>query len=148
MPLINLLKKLNQAYPDINFVDGDRFAWLPQTKTVTYIAGGEPPQLLHEVGHAILGHADYDRDIQLINMERAAWDEACKISGSFHVEINEDLIEDHLDTYRDWLHARSTCPNCKATGFQKGNTRYACPACTQEWTVNEARICQLRRTKV
>ena len=80
-------------------------------------------------------------------MEMAAWGEAKRLGLDLNIDVPEDDAEDHLDTYRDWLHARSTCPNCTATGFQKNASTYACPACTQEWSVNEARICQLRRTK-
>ena len=59
--------------------------------------------------------------------------------------LNEEVIQEHLDTYRDWLHARSICPSCTANGYQISSHTYECPACLHTWRVNEARICALRR---
>jgi DnaJ-class molecular chaperone len=50
-----------------------------------------------------------------------------------------------MNSYRDWLHARSTCPVCQATGMETKKSIYTCPACRHQWRVNEARICSLRR---
>jgi lipopolysaccharide biosynthesis regulator YciM len=101
--------------------------------------------LIHELAHALLNHKNYRRDIELIEMETAAWHEAKQYGEKYNVEIKEDVIQDHLDTYRDWLHARSSCPNCLATGYQTKHLTYECPACTHSWKVNEARLCALRR---
>jgi len=148
-----LIKKLNAsdlfshvAYP-ITFEAGSGFSWQFKTHTITYDehAIEAEPLLLHEVGHAILNHRDYAYDIHLIEMERAAWDKARTIAPSFDVTISEDEIEDSLDTYRDWLHARSTCPRCGSTGVQDGQLNFTCLACHREWQTNEARTCQLRR---
>ncbi len=146
--LTSLLKKLKEKYPTLQFEVGEHFLWSPENNTVTYQSNGEPALLLHEVAHALLAHTTYERDVQLVAMERAAWEKAREISISYDVTISEDLLEGHLDTYRDWLHARSTCPACTATGYQSGASAYTCPACTQEWHVNEARVCQLRRVKI
>lgn len=105
--------------------------------------------LLHELAHAVLKHADYTRDIELIEMERDAWDHARTVlAPRYSVPIDDAIIEDSLDTYRDWLHARSTCPDCQAIGIQIKLHHYRCLACGAQWKVNDARICALRRYKL
>jgi hypothetical protein len=131
----------------ITFQQSTSFSWQHHTHTVTYDPSDSqaPILLLHEVGHAILDHHDYAYDIHLIEMERAAWDKAQAIAPSLSITIPEQTIEDALDTYRDWLHARSLCPRCGSTGVQDGAHNYTCLACHREWHANEARTCQLRR---
>jgi hypothetical protein len=149
MPLIiSLADKLRQAYPAITFVEGDDFHWSPSNKTVTYLndSNDQAAPLLHELSHALLGHDDYKKDISLIEMERDAWQYAKDTLGPLYDQvISDDTIEDALDSYRDWLHARSTCPTCQATGIQTKKEEYKCLACHARWRVNEARICALRR---
>lgn len=147
-PLTSLLPKLRQDNPTLTFTEGEHFLWSPDTQTIKYRPSAEPGLLLHELAHALLGHHSYERDIQLLAMERSAWEEAQRLAVTYGVSIPSQITEDHLDTYRDWLHARSTCPTCTATGYQTGAKTYSCPACSQEWRVNEARLCGLRRTKV
>ena len=147
MPLTSLLTRLSADFPAIQFTAGEQFSWSPEKRTIFYELSGDPALLIHELGHALLDHEAYTRDVQLLTLERAAWDEAKKLAPTYDITISDDTVEDALDTYRDWLHARSTCPHCGATGFQSGIATYACPACTREWVVNEARVCQLRRTK-
>lgn len=144
-----LLDKLKTDNPNFTFVDGDTFLWVPETRTIFYdesSADGDA-LLLHEVSHGLLGHQEYKRDVELLAIEAAAWDKAKLLAENYHSPIDEAVAEDHLDTYRDWLHARSTCPECTATGYQSGNEIYSCPACTTQWRVNEARVCELRRYK-
>lgn len=123
------------------------FSWHYQTRTVTYDAADPHAEvlLLHEVGHALLDHQDYDHDIHLLEMERAAWDKAQSFATDFGITIDKERVEDALDTYRDWLHARSLCPQCSSTGVQTAPNIYTCLACHHTWRVNEARTCQLRR---
>ncbi|UTX51244.1 hypothetical protein KI440_03490 [Candidatus Saccharibacteria bacterium TM7i] len=148
MPLTNLLQKLKLDFPHLTFEEGADFLWSPEKSTVTYKKEGDPALLLHEIGHAQLQHSEYTRDVELISMERSAWEKAKELGAVYRIVISDDTVEDHLDTYRDWLHARSTCPSCTAVGYQTGQFTYACPACSQEWRVNEARVCGLRRTKL
>jgi tRNA(Ile2) C34 agmatinyltransferase TiaS len=103
--------------------------------------------LLHELSHGLLNHADYNYDIELIAMECKAWDKVGELAKKYEIVINDNIIQLTLDTYRDWLHSRSTCPSCKATGIQDGKKSYSCLACGYKWRVNEARICALRRYK-
>ena len=145
----SLLHKLKTDYPEILFIPGDTFLWDPELKTVFYVNDGPESKalLLHEVSHGLLEHREYKRDIELLAMEAAAWQKAKQLAKLYHFPISEAVAEDHLDTYRDWLHARSTCINCSATGYQTGKDAYTCPACNTRWRVNEARICELRRYK-
>lgn len=138
--------RLQQIEP-IEFVPQDDFHWDYESRTVFYDPNDTEASalLLHEAGHAILNHVEYPDDMSLLAMERDAWQEARTLAQDCHTPISDDLIEDSLDTYRDWLHARSTCPNCHATGVQESEKLYSCLACHHKWTVNEARVCALRR---
>lgn len=148
----SLIKTLKSRHSRLLFEEADEFWWSPNTETIFYSPSAPHAEalLIHELSHALLRHTYYTRDIELVAMETEAWDEAKKyIQTLTHtpVIIKDDIIQDHLDTYREWLHSRSTCPNCSANGYQTGPSSYQCPACTQTWRVNEARICALRRYK-
>jgi hypothetical protein len=148
MPSINsLLPKLTTDFPAIQFAAGDEFRFSPREKTV-YYPTDNAPLLLHELSHALLGHESYSRDIDLLRMERDAWEKARQLAPTYGVTIAEETVQDHLDSYRDWLHDRSTCPSCLATGRQTGTQSYHCDACGQDWRVNEARLCGLKRYKL
>lgn len=148
MPSIHsLLKQLRSDHPEIRFTRGDDFYWSSQSKTLFY-TDSESSQafILHELAHALLQHSDYSRDIELIRYERDAWQLALgTLAKTYNVTISSDTIQDNLDTYRDWLHARSTCTACDSTGIQSTKNTYACPVCRNTWRVNEARNCELRR---
>ena len=139
---------ITAAFPAIHFATGDEFRWSPTEQTIFY--DPEDPhgmeRLLHEIAHAELKHDRYDRDIELIALERDAWQHAKTVlAPRFELTISADVIEDDLDTYRDWLHARSTCPNCQATGIQTDTKQYICISCQTVWRVNEAISCGLKR---
>ena len=145
----SLVKQLRRDFPDFTFSPGDRFYWSPKERAIYYDKTGDAVLLLHEVGHAMLSHANYRYDIELIKMEREAWDfTAATLAKKYIVEIADEKIEDMLDTYRNWLHDRSLCPHCKANGIQIAPSRYSCLACSSVWRVNEARSCALRRHTV
>lgn len=142
----SLIPRLKADFPDISFTIGADYLWSPNNQTVYYIENPDSQSLLlHELSHGLLGHSDYSRDIELIAMERAAWDKAIELTHKYGLKIDNDTVETTLDSYRDWLHARSTCPECEATGLQIKKYTYNCLACTHTWRVNEARICALRR---
>ena len=147
----SLIKKLSADYPSITFKEADDYLWSPSEKTVYYVndsADDDCTYLLHELSHGLLNHTDYDRDVELIRMERAAWDKALELAKNYQLTIDEELVESTLDSYREWLHARSTCPACRATGLQTKKRIYSCPACGHKWRVNEARVCALRRFSI
>ena len=82
-------------------------------------------------------------------MKRDAWNFAnTNLALKYGIQIDKDFIEDHIDTYRDWLHYKSSCPNCGLNGFEKNKGQYICPACGREWKVNEARNCNIKRTQL
>jgi hypothetical protein len=146
---VSLIQRLKTDYPTLLFVRGNDFSWSPSDQTVYYKdEAGSDAFLLHELSHGLLRHSEYNRDIELIAMERAAWDKASELASVYNQKIDESLIEITLDSYRDWLHARSTCPNCSATGLQTKKQIYTCPACNHSWRVNEARVCALRRFSI
>lgn len=141
-----LLNKLQAILPDISFEAGEAFFWSPKTKTITYsdTSGGEPAThaLLHECAHALLGHKVYSQDMELLLLEVAAWEKAKSLGASLGITINEDHIQDCLDTYRDWLHQRSTCPRCSTVSLQTSPQRYQCHNCSASWQVSISRFCR------
>lgn len=148
MPSIHsLLLQLKADYPSLSFKPATEFFWSPSEKTVYYNekADDQWVTLIHELAHGVLNHSEYRKDVQLLHMERQAWSKAEDIAKAYGEEISEETIETHLDSYRDWLHKRSTCPNCEAIGIQIKQQLYSCPACLNQWRVNEARTCGLRR---
>lgn len=144
----SVYERIIAAFPHLTFVASDEFRWAPLEKTI-FFDEHDPhgtERLLHEVAHAELGHSKYERDIELIALERDAWQYAkSTLAPQFDFVISSHVIEDDLDTYRDWLHARSTCPACHATGIQTNAKEYTCVACRTVWTVNQAISCGLKR---
>lgn len=147
----SLLDLLHTEYPKLTFKAGERFEWQPSESTIVYDPDDPllDSRLLHEVGHAKLGHSTYERDIDLIAMERDAWQAArMELGPKFGVAIPGETIHHDMDTYRDWLHERSTCPHCGSNGIQIKKHEYKCVTCLKTWRVNEARSCQLRRYRL
>lgn len=147
----DLLRYLEKQRPDITFSMGDSFSWSPKNATITYGKNTTVESmwsLLHEFAHAELGHTTYATDFELLNLEVAAW-EACKNNAqSLDITVDDDHVEDCLDSYRDWLHRRSTCPTCGSTGLQRTETEYHCHNCYTFWQVSAARFCRPYRRKL
>lgn len=143
----SLIQQLANSHPHLTFKVGDAFRWSPGERKIYYVPGHPQAQalLLHEVSHGLLEHADYSSDVSLLAMEAAAWQKAAAIAPEYAVAIEPTVVDENLETYREWLHARSTCPACTATGYQTRSNEYNCPACFHTWRVNEARSCSLRR---
>jgi hypothetical protein len=146
----DLLARLRSDFPGLTFTQGDTFHWSPDEKTVYYPPNyaENAPQLLHEAAHGVLGHRQYENDLGLIKLEREAWNKATALGASYGISFDPEEIEDALDSYREWLHARSTCPRCHQNGLQTTPDTYACLICDQQWHVNDARTCGLKRTKI
>lgn len=149
MPSIrSIIKTLQRDYPEYSFEAADGFWWSATKETIFYDpkATNSLYFTLHELSHAILGHSGYKRDIELLRLERDAWDYAASIlSKTYDISFQSSIVQENLDTYRQWLHARSTCPECDTTGIQSKNDLYRCLACGHKWRVNEAKLCALRR---
>lgn len=142
-----LLAKLRSDFPQLQFGAGDVFSWSPKERRVIYAADvndeAQPIwSLLHEVGHALLNHHSYKTDFELVRLEAAAWDKATQLAERYNHKIDPEHIQDCLDTYRDWLHQRSTCPRCQTTSLQGNHTTYYCYNCNATWKVTRAKICR------
>jgi hypothetical protein len=145
--LEQLLSDIARDYPDLSFIESAHFAWHAGKRHVSYQKSGKNTQqsifaLLHELGHALLGHTDYTHDIELLQLEVAAWDKARALAETYGVELDEDYLQDCLDTYRDWLHLRSTCPSCFGRALQASQDRYRCFNCQTSWSVSRSRLCR------
>ena len=148
----SLVKKLQTDYPDLSFKESDLFHWTPDKKTIYFplnMTKQDEKILLHELAHALLEHTDYDKDIELLHRESEAWEYASEtLSKRYSVVIDEEDIEEAMNSYRDWLHKRSLCPECFSNAPQQPKNTYKCLACGCSWRANDARICELRRYKV
>ncbi len=144
--MLSLLNKLKNEYPGIEFKNGNEFYWSPRNKTVIYKLTEEVVKdewtLLHELSHAILHHKSYTNDLELLKMEVLAWNKANEISTKYDININEDHIQNCLDTYRNWLHLRSTCPSCEIRTLQIDKDNYRCHNCHTAWKVTAAKFCR------
>jgi hypothetical protein len=147
----NLLHKLITEYPDVKFKPGRFFKWSADKKTLFYNLSlkNASALLLHELSHVVLGHNDFELDVELVNKESVAWKYAQKeLAPLYNVTITDNEIEDAMDSYREWLHKRSLCPDCNTSAFQTKTGIYKCLACTCQWHANDARERHLRRYKL
>lgn len=145
---MRLIPKLRSDYPTIHFTPGDRASWSPKSRQVFYTDSEDEREMwavLHELGHALLNHTTYETDVSLLKKEVQAWAKAAQLADHYDITIDPDHIENSLDTYRDWLHARSLCPTCHAQGLQSSSNRYSCPNCKSAWQVTSERFCRVYR---
>ena len=148
--IANLLPQLHKDFPDITFIPGDSFFWSPKERKITYTTHQDIAEhgvwaLLHELSHATLGHEHYDTDYELIKLELTAWQHARRIGKKYNVSIDGEHIQDCLDTYRDWLHKRATCPNCNVVSLQRSDNLYQCFNCKTTWSVPRSPLCRVTR---
>jgi hypothetical protein len=142
-----VITRVSLDYPDISLVKNTRFSWHAGLRRITYRQTGlesvhDVWALLHELGHALLEHNEYTYDIELLQLEAAAWTKALEVAQNYSIVIDDDYIQDCLDTYRDWLHLRATCPTCFARSLQTAPHLYRCFNCQAEWTVSRSRFCR------
>lgn len=125
-----LLEQIKRDFPELKFITGKKFTFRPPK---TIVMGPPEPQdellLMHELGHAISGHKSFNTDIARLRMEVEAWEKARDLSVKYGVVVDEDRIQDELDTYRDWLHSKSKCKKCGLTQYQTSDGLYHCPRC-------------------
>lgn len=147
---MDIIEALERRYPHITFHEAEIFSWSPETQEVFYDVS-KPLEnriwsLLHETGHALLEHTSYRTDLELIQLEVAAWEKAKLLATEFDVVIDEDHIQDCLDTYRDWLYQRSVCPRCNNKSLQQEEISfYQCFNCHTAWKVTPSRFCRTYR---
>lgn len=147
-----ILNKLKKDFPAITFSGSSTFLWSSVEQTVFYKESFGNEQiavwsLLHELGHGLLGHMDYDSDFTLLQMEMLAWQEAKQLAEHYGYALSDGHIQDCLDTYRDWLYQRSTCPTCTNGSLQTNKTTYICFNCDTTWRVSHSRMCRQYRRK-
>jgi hypothetical protein len=134
--ITDIRKKFNQ----FTFDQHEVFHWSPKNNCIYYDPNKlDTPegilQLLHEIGHAVLEHTNYGSGVQLLKMETEAWQKAKELSEFYNLEIKDEQIERCLDSYRDWLHLRSTCPRCTTISVETESNHYRCFNCLQTWKV-------------
>ncbi len=136
------MHEIMSHYPGLNFIKSSQFVWSPAHRAVYYPEEDETQEeqgqlaLLHEIGHAELGHKTYHSDIHLLGMEVDAWKYARTKAPAFGITIDEEHIDRCLESYRIWVHKRSLCPRCQFHGIQTAPTRYRCFMCRRTWRVS------------
>lgn len=143
----SLLNKLRKQLPEVAFTEAATFYWSPGNRTIYMDSASLDTEagrwaLLHETAHAQLEHKAYQTDAELLTLEVEAWQTAQKMSQSLGVGIDDMHIQDCLNTYRDWLYARSTCPTCALNSLQIDETTYLCLNCSTRWSVSQSRFCR------
>lgn len=122
--------RLKEDFKEYHFKFGRKFAFRPPK---TIVLGPQEPFFklltLHELSHAICKHKSFRIDVERLKMEVEAWEKAKELASSYHIEVDEELIQQELDTYRDWLHQKSRCPKCGLTRYQTMDRQYHCPLC-------------------
>lgn len=152
MNQIDLLKKLQQTDAcSLNFKAGKSYYWSPKERTIFYQSDDKSPvglwTLLHETCHGLLGHATYQSDFELVMLEVDAWEKVEELGTELGVKIDQDHVQDCLDSYRDWQYKRSLCPRCELGGIQINTQTYSCMFCSDTWKVSAARFCRPYRRK-
>ena len=146
----NILPIIEKDYPNIKFKAGEIFLWSPKSQTITYTTHQTNAEhgvwaLIHELAHAELEHNNYKSDFDLLKLESEAWKHAKQIAKRYQVNIDNDHIQDCLDTYRDWLHRRATCPNCSVVSLQRNDRVYQCFNCSTTWKEPSSPLCRVTR---
>lgn len=147
---MKLLVELRTSYPDLLFVEGRHFSWSPKDRKITYVSHEADDAafahgILHELAHSLLDHASFRHDIELVTMERDAWTMARKLLLEHGIKPDTDHVDQCLNSYRDWLYARSQCPRCGLVGIQTARHNYDCVHCLISWKVPASRLCAVRR---
>jgi hypothetical protein len=134
---MGMIERLKGDFPEFRFRYGKEFRWRSATQTITLekqeMDEGNVEQkyallALHELAHAILGHADDTYDLKRLKCEAEAWGLVkTDLAARYGVEYDEDLAQEMLDTYRNWLHKKSACPVCKQCRWQIKSGEYSCP---------------------
>lgn len=134
------VRALEREFPEVRFKWGaKRFSCRLMNGKFTVFLGQPCPNFglltLHELGHALCKHKDYTTDVQRLKIEAEAWERGKEVllkmqeKDFWTPEWDEDFAQDHLDTYRDWLHTKSKCKKCGLTRYQTADGEYHCLKC-------------------
>ena len=129
----SLLARLRADYPNLEFLAGERFLFHPPATIYYEVNSDDYLSLLHELGHALIDKTDYNQDVELLQIESAAWAKAKELCAKYHLTFDESYAESRLDSYRDLLHYNSLCPNCALNGYEDEHQTYHCPLCSASW---------------
>ena len=129
------------------------FSWASHSNTIYYSTAKSASDnavwsLLHEIGHAELGHKNYHDDLELLIMEVDAWKTAKQLAQKYHLVIEDEHIDECLSSYRNWLHQRSKCIQCRMHALQLDRTTYECYNCLAKWQVPASRTCAVRKRRL
>lgn len=147
------MDRIIKDFPQFTFIAGSYFKWSPNSQSITYDprrvrSNDGKIALVHEIGHATLGHRIYKYDMELIKMEMDAWDVVRQLAPKYKLRIDEKHIAYCIDTYDYWLTKRATCPDCQNFSLQKTRDQYGCFACGSVWNVNWRKDRRVTRTIV
>lgn len=155
MPKTSLpsIAEIKQQFPKFAFAEHEVFHWSPKDNCVYYSPAKLQAtegvfQLLHEISHAVCGHQYYTSAVQLLKIEVEAWEKAKTLAAGYGLTISPEHIERCLDSYRDWLHLRSTCPTCETIALEVEANRYHCFNCLQKWKAPSDQRSRRYRAKV
>ncbi len=145
-----ILQHIKTNYPYISYKKSEKSYWDPEIKTIYHNPKKELADVtfLHELGHAICEHKQYKYDTDLLKMELEAWQKARKISKKVRIKLDNNYIEDCMDSYRNWLHSRSKCPECSQNSLQNSKLEYVCLNCGCIWQTSRERFCRTYRKKL
>lgn len=144
---VALLQQVQSDFLDISFKSSDTFYWTSDEQTIYYDSQAENAawSLLHELGHMVHDHSTYNSDSRLVRMEVEAWEAAIKFGTKYGVNIDEEYVQDCIDSYRNWQYARSKCPKCEQAGVEPKSGQYKCFNCGNSWRVTDSRFCRAYR---
>lgn len=126
----NEVAQLRVDFPEFKFKKAKKSRWSSAERVIYYT--NDARELMHELGHAVLGHRFIGSDVGLLRQERAAWTKARELALGYSVILDEEYIEESMDTYRRWLHKRSLCTRCKYSAIEEGGV-YRCFMCGNTW---------------
>jgi len=146
-------KSIINDFPGVTFKSGARFVWSPTDRTVYYEENRLTSQegavtLLHEISHSLLNHFSFKSDLELLQMEVAAWSKARDLASKYEIPLEEDYIDDCIESYRQWLYKRSMCVECGTNSLQDEQGVYHCHVCGLQWLVPKSQLCRVQRRKI
>ena len=84
------LARVKADFPEFRFAPGKRYTFRPP-RTIVIEEDGNSLFLLHELGHALLGHRDFKTEVERLKMEVMAWEKAKELAPKYGVEIDGAL---------------------------------------------------------
>ncbi len=143
--------EFSKDWPQITFIASRFNMYSPAERAVYYDSKRSDTNagrlgLLHEIGHAVLGHQIYKYDMELLNLEMDAWDFVREQAPRYGLAVDEEHIARSIATYDEWLSKRATCPDCRNFSLQKDRSIFGCFACGSKWQVNRRLDKRVKRT--